>query len=211
MPLQLSDFVSINRLGTPGDGASGDYYVGTLSELLNGLDPLVFPLGGDFLLDPNEVNGWGVIGPYDQRNSQDLGDVTALNAGTLSSNNIGGIVFPFDVKLTEVRIIHDNSNAAALAWGWVILTSTFTFDSNTEATTVHWNEVAGGTGPRDYGDNVKQQTLVTEAANDSGAAVLPGTTIPAGTMITLAVAAPTAVGTNYYVRINAGYLKFDRV
>ena len=211
MPFQLGDYLPLNRGGTPGNGASGDYHAETAAEFLNGLDPLFFPLGGDFLLDPNEVNGWGVIGPYDQRNSQDLGDVTDLNAGTLSSNNIGGLMFPYDVKLTEVNIIHDNSNAAAQAWGWVILTSTFTFDSNTEVTTAYWNEVSSGTGPRNYGDNVKQNTVVTEAANDSGAAVLPGTTIPARTMITLAVAAPTAAGTNYYVRINAGFLKFDRV
>ncbi len=160
-----------------------------------------WPLGGQFLLDPNEINGWGVVGPLDDSNTQDLGNVGAAPARTA-----GGIVFPFDVHLRRFLSWHRVNNAAAEAWGWVLFHQQKTAASNAVTSNYILDEVAdnGGTGPRDYGNNQNQFSDI----DLSGVAAAQD--IPAGNVITLGVAAPTANTTNYFVQIQAGYLLLER-
>ncbi|MEM1225953.1 MAG: hypothetical protein AAGJ40_09650 [Planctomycetota bacterium] len=163
---------------------------------------IAYPLGGQFLLDPNEINGWGGTGPIDNTNSQDLGNVGVANFNRLA----GGFCFPFDVQVKRLYVHHRNNNANAQAWGWVIGHSVKTPPGNGITTTYVLDEVAdnAGVGPRDYGNNQNQLTDIdlSAAANNN---------VPSGSILTLAVAAPTAVGTNYYVQIASGYIELERV
>ena len=177
----------------------------------------MFPvqISGQFLLDPNEVNGWGVQGFVDNSNTVDWGNATnsgASNIANLSPNTMGGFMFPFDVRLVAMEAMHDNSNTSAEAWGWVILRQSFTYDTNTEVTSVLLDEISTGIGTRDYLDSNRQHTLITNTSNNSGFDnFISNDIIPAGETIGLGVAAPTAVATNYYVRIHSGYMLFERV
>lgn len=163
---------------------------------------VIFTLGGQFLADPNEINGWGVLGPYDNSNTQDLGNsqVTSLNRVA------GGICFPYDVEITRMYAWHYNSSAALQPWGWVLASQEKVAGSNTQTTTIILNEVTAnnGVGPRDYGDTQNQLTDIDFTG-------LPNKVIPAGHTIILGLDSPTANGTNYYSRILSGYLSFRRV
>ena len=161
---------------------------------------IVFPLGGQYLFDPGEINGWGILGVYDNSNTQDLGNIGSTSLSRLA----GGIVFPYDVRLKRFYAWHYNSDGGALPWGWVILTQEKTDSSNATTTTYLLDEVGdnGGTGPRDYGNN---QNQLTDLSFD------PMPVISAGDTICLAVASPTAVGTNNYARILSGYFEFEQV
>lgn len=166
-------------------------------------EPFIFPLASQFLLDPNEFNGWGELGPYDNANARDLGNVGA----TTISRVAGGLMFPFDVRLTRFKAAHYNSNANAQAWGWRICHTTPIAGSTAAlaATDILRECVGAGataTAPRDYGSTQNQLTDIDLSAS---------ATIPAGDIITLGVEAPTAVGTNYWVRICSGYLQLERV
>lgn len=68
-------------------------------------------IGGQYLLDPNEINGLGQLGFTDNTNSLDLGNVGAANL----NRNTGGFCFPFDVKIKRLYVWHKNSNADAEA------------------------------------------------------------------------------------------------
>ena len=165
-------------------------------------DQIIFPLNGQFLLDPGETNGWGSVGPFDNSNTQDLGNHDAATISRLS----GGIVFPFDVNLVRLVAWHRNSNASAQAWGWVISDLQKTAGSNTQTTSyvLHETQANGNVGPRDYSNNQNQQTDIDLSG------IAAGQGIPAGNVINLAVAAPTAATTNYYVQVMAGYIELER-
>jgi len=169
-----------------------------IDEVLK-FSPIIFPLGGQFMLDPNEFNGWGVIGPYDNSNNQDLGNVGVANPSRIA----GGVVYPFDVQLKRFYAWHQNNNAAAQAWGWRIGRQQKTDAANT----VTWNSILdevgdnGGTGPRDYLNTTTQLTDLDLSAS---------AIIPAGETIVMGVESPTAVATNYWVRIMSGYFEFQR-
>lgn len=170
-----------------------------LAEKLNELNSIVIPLGGQFLLDPNEYNGWGILGPYDNSNTQDLG-----NVGAVPNRVAGGFCFPYDVKLVRFYAWHYNSSSAAEAWGWRILRQEKNDASNVVSFVNLLDEIGdnGGIGPRDYGNTTNQLTDVDLSANGA---------IPAGEVVVLGTEAPTAVGTNYYSRILSGYFEFHRV
>lgn len=161
-----------------------------------------FTLSGQWLLDPNEINGWGVTGPYDPTNSQDLGNVGAANLAWTA----GGVMFPFDVNLLRFRCIHRNNNAENQAWGWVLAhIAKVVGGTNAGATSYILDEVAdnGGVGPRDYLATSQQLTDIDLTA-------LPNTaSVPAGNLINVAVASPTAVATNRYVQVLGGYLSWE--
>lgn len=159
--------------------------------------PWVYPLGGQYLLDPGEMNGWGVLGPGDDTNTQDLGNFDT----NTPAHTAGGLVFPWDVRITRFFAWHRNSNNSAQAWGWVLFDQEKTAGANTDPTTFIINEVVdnGNVGPRDYGNNINQQT---DMSLDY--------TLPAGHTLTLGVSSPTAVTTNYYVQIMSGYLLLER-
>jgi hypothetical protein len=196
---QLDDMVSINRGGTPGVANSGTYYVGNVRDLLNQHAPILQELGGNFLLDPNEFNGWSTNGPTGDRFQNDLGDVGAAPIRTA-----GGFCFPFDVKLTRLYAWHMNSNVAVQAWGFRVFYQTKVDGSNAVTNQDLINQVAGngGVGPNNYGNTDNQLTDI----DTSGSAI----TIPAGSIVGFGVEAPTAPGTNYFVRIMGGYMRFER-
>ena len=160
-------------------------------------------LGSRYLLDPNEINIMGQFGEIDTAHTLDGGNIGSLTWNRLA----GGYSFPWDGRLRRFYAQHYNSNAAALAWGWVIakldpefgnaavIPATYILDEVTDN---------GGTGPRDYQNNSRQFTdinFVDSAAN----------LIPSGEMVSMGVAAPTAITTNYYANIFTGYLLFERV
>ena len=161
----------------------------------------IFPLGGRFLLDPNEFNAWGILGVYDDTNSQDLGNV----GDTTPSRLAGGLSFPFDIQLLRFVADHRNTNAAAEAWGWRIfrqdkLSTPAAGSSDVTAVDI-LNEVNDG-NIRDYLNNVNQKTEIE--FNDI--------IIPAGEVLVLGVESPTAVATpNYYVEIQSGYFEYVRL
>lgn len=196
MGAQFNDIFYAERLGIPGN--------------LTGLDivklvPIIIPISGQFLLDPNEINGWGAIGIFDNTNTQDLGNVgaNALN------RNAGGICFPFDVRIKRLAGWHRNNNAAAQAWGWVLARQSKTPSSNATSNIFMLDESvdrgAGFEGQfnlRDYGNNQNQFTDLTNFNND---------VIPAFEVIVLGVGAPTAVTTNRYVQVQSMFLEFERL
>lgn len=168
--------------------------------------PIIFPLSGQFLLDPNEINGWGAVGPYDNSNNQDLGNSQVTNFNRLA----GGLCFPFDVTIDRLYAFHRNNNGSAQAWGWVLASMTKTPGSNTVATNIILNEVTenAGVGPRDYQNN---QNQLTDIDLDSLGLSVAQRTLTAGDVLVLAVDAPTAVTTNYWVQIQSGYIQLSRV
>ena len=165
------------------------------------LTEFIFPISGQFLMDPGEFNGWGEVGAYDISNTRDLGNVGAATVSYLA----GGLVFPFDVIVKRLFVDHRNTNGTAEAWGWR-MTHVDRVQGSTAAlpATDIINEVSdnGGTGPRDYGAITPQRTDIT---------VVSPTFVPAGRTIVLGVESPTAVATNYYVQCLAGYILLERV
>ena len=160
----------------------------------------VVQLGGQFLLDPGEFNGWGPLGYLDNSNTQDLGNVGATSISRVA----GGLCFPFDVRLKRFFAWHYNSSSAAHVWGWRIDRQTKNDASNTVSGETLLSQVGdnGGAGPNDFGNTINQKTDLSF----SGQPI-----ISAGDVVVLGVEAPTAVTTNYYVRILAGYLEFERL
>ena len=163
------------------------------------LVPIIQQLGGQFLLDPNEYNGWGTLGTFDNSNTQDLG-----NIGAAPARLAGGFSYPFDVKLVRFFAWHYNSNGGALPWGWRIVRQEKIASSSAVSFVNILDEVGanGGDGPRDYGNTQTQKTDLNLSAVD---------TIPAGEVIVLGVESPTAITSNNYVRILSGFFEFKRV
>lgn len=176
-----------------------EFNKGSVSEQL-----IVMPFGGQFLLDPNEYNGWGSIGAGDDTNTQDLGDV-----GANLSRYAGGFVFPFDVELVSFQAWHRNSNAAALPWGWVISKQLKVDNSNSVTTEFILDEstvrasVLNGLGLRNYLSNSNQYTEF-DFSNDS-------IVIEKGQVLNLSIGAPTAITTNYYVQVMGGSFTFKKI
>lgn len=176
--------------------------------------PIFKDLAGQFLADPNEFNGWGVLGPFDNTNSQDLG-----NVGAAVNRLVGGYCFPFDVKLTRIYAWHQDNNAdgaGLLAWGWRVGFQEKTAGSNDKTDTDLLREVTGagatGVAPRDYNSTANQLTDITATSNFApGNGFLADTAIPAGATVYFGIETPTAEATNRYVRIMSGYLQFERV
>jgi len=156
-------------------------------------------LGSGFLADPNEFNGWGSTGLYDDLITHDLGEV-----GANTSRVAGGISFPFDVKLKNFYAWHYNNNNALQAWGWRINMQTKNAASNVVVNTEIFREVvgqgAGAVAPRNYSNTTTQ---FTEIPFDF--------VIPAGSIITLGIEAPTAIATNRYVFIMSGWFEFEKM
>lgn len=159
--------------------------------------------GGQFLADPNEVNGWGSVGVIDDTNSQDLGNADA----TALAWTAGGLVYPYDVELLRFFTWHRDNNAALEPWGWVISRLTKT-DGTTAQTTdfiVHETQENGNVGPRDYPSTAPQKTVIDLST-------LPNRFITGDDqMVNIAVAAPTADPTNRYVQVMGGYILYRRI
>lgn len=154
-----------------------------------------------YLLDPNEFVGWSSDGLMDQTMTVDLG-----NVGAGVSSRAGGLIYPFDVQLKRLKVEHYNSNAIAQAWGWRIIKQLKQENSTSVTSTDVLREVVGvgalGVAPRNYLNTSNQKTDIDLTNTD---------VIEAGTIITLGVEAPTAVTSNYYVQVMAGYLLLERV
>jgi len=157
---------------------------------------IIFPLGGQFLADPGEQNGW-TIGPYDDTNSADLGNTAVENLTRLA----GGLMYPFDVRLVKMDIRHRNNNNDMQPFGWFFAKQVKNAGSNVVTTTTILNETVenGGIGPHDYSDNQNQHTVIDFTNN-------PEKVIKAGLTLTMGIDCPTAVETNRYSQIQSGYL-----
>lgn len=166
-------------------------------------EPIIQQFAGQFLLDPNEYNGWGPQGFVDETNATDLNNVGAANL----ISTTGGFVFPFPVKLTGFYASHRNSIATAQAWGWCFYYQTKTASSNTVTTTFlrdeSFNRGDGFFGLRNYSNTLNQETVLTSSD-------FVDTVIPANTVIGVCVGAPTAVTTNYYIQVMGGYFQFEK-
>jgi len=163
---------------------------------------IIQQFSGQYLCDPNEINGWGVIGFTDNTNSQDLGNVGANNLSRIA----GGLSYPFDVRIKRFHAWHQNNNGEILPWGWVMFRQQKNAASNTVTTTFMLDESfdrgTGQFGLRNYGNTTTQLTDITSFVND---------VIPAGDIIGLGVGSPTAVTTNRYVRVMSGYIELERI
>ena len=172
--------------------------------------PYIKELGGQILHDPGEVNGYGPLGVIDSIHTQDWGDVTALNAGTLNPISLGGFSFPFDVRLKRFYCVWDsNSTAAELitGHGWVILQQTRLAVPNSlvgddgRTTAVMLNQC----DPFVYPEGITQTRIadITTFTND---------VVPAGSQIALGIgAADDTTTVQKYSRIHTGHLEFERV
>ena len=160
---------------------------------------LVFQISGQWLLDPGEVNGWQAIGVYDNTNSADLGNIGA-NVSWLT----GGLLFPFDVKVKQLKMWQRVNNADALAYGWQLFHSLPVDGSGAARVPTY---LLDQVGDGNLLDNDNRSYLVDLSAP----AEISDATIPAGQVITLAVAAPTAIATNRYAQVSAGFLELERV
>jgi len=197
----ITDNATADAASDAAQQAEDDQQQLEIDENLVRANKIIFQVSGQWLLDPNEQNGWGVIGVYDNTNSQDLG-----NVGAEINRLAGGISFPFDVRIDRLQLWHQNSNNSAQAWGWVMTRQQKVAGSNTRTNTVVFDEVAdnAGVAPRNYLSTANQLT-------DIDTSELPNNVLPAGHILNLAIAAPTAVTTNYYARVMSGFLELTRV
>lgn len=186
MAAQLNDKLAASRVGIVGGITAFD-----ILKLM----PITEKLGGQFLLDPNEINGWGVLGPIDNTNNQDLG-----NVGAQINRLAGGVTYPFDVRIKKFTAWHYVTNGAALPWGWALISQEKTDGSNAATNMAVVDEVGdnGGVGPNDYGDTTPHFTDIDIDFVH-----------PANHTLFLGVAAPTAVGTNYWVRVLSGCIQME--
>lgn len=177
--------------------------VNALLSKIDELSRFVFPIGGRFLLDPNEFNAWGIQGPYDDTNSQDLGDV----GDTTPARVAGGVTFPYDVEIINFHAYHRNNNGGALPWGWRIFKQTKLATPGAGSSDVTAVDVLnqinenGGTPPNDYGNTITQKTEID----------FTNVTLTAGEILVLGVESPTAIATNNYVEIFSGFIQFKRI
>jgi len=176
--------------------------VNALNETLLIAKTEVVNFWGKFLLDPDETNGW-----FDQWMTKDIASWrlwTSIN--TNFNRKAWWISFPYNVKVKRLHVWHRNSNAAALAWWWVIWQQSKTPNSNVKTNLWILHEVNTNlwVWTRDY-LNVKNQLT------DIDLSALPNNIILAWDVITLWVSAPTAITTNYYVNVESWYIEFERV
>lgn len=166
----------------------------------------VFQVSGQWLMDPNEVNTWGLTGVYDPTNTQDVGNVGLTSVAWAH----GGLMFPYDVRLVRFKAVHRINNVDSEAFGWVLLHAEHIEDSTAaRVATYLLDEVGdnGGVGPRDYANTRPQ--IIDETASTTGP--LSDEVIPAGRTISLGIASPTAIATNRYVQVLSGFLEIARV
>ena len=158
--------------------------------------------GGQFLLDPNEINGFGVMGPFDDSNTQDLGDV-----GTEPTQVAGGWHRPFDFKVTRLSgWIRESNNDAVDPWGFLLFRQKKTDGSNDRVNTKILAEVAenNGVGPRSY-DGTQPFWFSVDLSSR------PNNIVEVGEILGFGVEAPTAMLTNRHVQFMSGLIEFERV
>lgn len=194
MAAQLNDLLAAER-----SGIVGSITVAEILELYN--RPLTLPFSGRFLADPNEINGWGIQGPSDDTNAQDLGDSNVTNLSRLA----GGFMFPYDAELLSIRMWHRNNNAGVDPFGFVLTKQEKNNNSNTVVSDnlIHEVNDNGGVGPRDYASTVTQFTELDLSG-------LANRFLPENDVINLAVSFPTADNTNRYVEVMSGILVYRR-
>ena len=162
-----------------------------------------FDLSGRFLCDPNEINGWGLLGPHDNVNTQDIGNSNA----TQFLWSTGGYTRPFDYELKKLYVRCRNNNSEVQAWGFVLGHSAIVANTTAALETkmvLHEVNDNGGVGPRDYG-NTTPKIIEIDLSG------LADNTVQAYRRLTLGVSAPTAVATNRYVEIADGFIEYKRI
>jgi len=193
MTVALSDLLIHERVGIPGQTTVGDVLK---------LQPMFFDFGGQFLLDPNEFNAWGSIGPHDNTNSQDLG-----NVGAAPNRFLGGFHRPFAFKVMRLSLqFRENNNTIVDPWGFRMVRQVKNHNTTGSTSTDILAEVAanGGVGPRSYA-NTNPQTAdidLSTAANNE---------VAAGEVLGFGVEAPTAITTNRYIQVMSGFIEYRRL
>lgn len=167
-----------------------------------GRDEFWFPMGNQYLLDPNERNTWGLLGPYDNTNSQDIDNADQ----TTVAYTAGGLMFPYDVRVKKMRVRWRINNTAAESFGFYLASFTPVDNSTADVPeNIILDEVAdnGGVGPNDPGNT----------NNHTSEWTFPSTAVVSGDVdvLTFGVKSPTADATNRYVQIPSGYILFERV
>ena len=188
-------------------GAGFDHYITNANSLpfrVNSggaaAQPNIYvPIGGQFLLDPNETNGWGYIGIVDDTVTFKMADATDTHWARTS----GGIMFPIDVELVSFDAWHYNSSNSVQPWGWSLNKQTKTEGSAARSNVSILHELNDG-NTRDYGDTNNRNTSIDFTGN-------PEKLIPSGDVFGLGVSTLTTISTNYYVRVMAGMLVFKPV
>lgn len=190
--LKLTDLLLFKR--------DGVHYRGAVSDLPYNTGFIDF--GGQFLLDPNELNGFGVLGPYDNTNTQDLG-----NVGASPTQLAGGWHRPFDFKVTRLSgWIRESNNDVVDPWGFRLFRQEKTEGSSVRVNTDILAEVAdnGGVGPRAYA-GTQPFWIDIDLSNK------PDNIVEVGEILGFGVEAPTAIGTNRYVQFMSGLIEYERV
>jgi len=161
-----------------------------------------FDFGGQFLLDPNEFNGWGTIGVHDNTNTQDLG-----NINTTPSAIAGGFSRPFPFRVTQIfGWIRENNTTIVDAWGFRMFRQTKTDNSSVRTSIDILNEVAdnGGVGPRDYA-NTNPQRFSLDLSN------VPNNIVQPEEVLGFGVESPDAIATNRFIQFMTGWIEYERV
>lgn len=189
---------------TPGN--LGDEFVlnSTTSKIHVALSEF-FDLSGQWLADPDEMNGWGATGPFDPTNTQDLGNSNAVNLHYLT----GGYSRPFEIELLRMYIWHRDNNTTVEPWGWYLSHGIKVENSTAVQVTedvLHEVNDNGGVGPRDYPNTRGYLT-------DLDLTTIPSSkrTVPAYSVVNLSVSTPTAIATNRYVQVMTGWIEYKRV
>ena len=177
--------------------------VNALNEVLLMAKTIVIPIGGRFLWDPNETNGFWSRWPfYNTTQSSKLTTATSENFSRLA----GWYTFPYDVKLKRFYAWHRNNNSWLDPWGWVIFRQgkVHWTISKSNHTILHEVNNNGWIWPRDYGtiDNQLTDIDLSQIYTDI---------IPAGEVIWLWVSFPTADSANRFVEIESWYFIVERV
>ena len=168
----------------------------------DGTETLVWPtpyferVVGQWALQNNEVNGWGVIGSADNTNSQDFGNYT--NYQTLNAATMGGMRFPVDVRFVEMDLLWRNTTGT-MDWKWIIYRHTKTAGTAVETTEMIYD------GPLRSNANV---AIVSQTILTSDDLIDP--VIPAGDFFLLAAGTPVQAA-NENVQVYDGYAIFEPV
>lgn len=156
------------------------------------------PLSGTFAVQDNEVNGWGRTGPYADSSTQDYGDYTAR--ATLTTSNIGGLVFPYPVQFLRAHVKwRPNSFATIEGLAHLMYRQEKRVDANASPNT----ELIYDGSPI---TPVNSRNMLTEWAADD----LTDSIIPANHVLGYAIGR-VGGGTDRTLQVFGGYFEFRRL
>ena len=155
---------------------------------------IILPIGGQWGIQNNEVNAWGVLGFVDNNNTQDVGNYT--NKNTLNSVNFGGYTLPYDAYVVDAHIKFRVNNADVIGFTWMLYEQ---------------DKVVGGANPT----TLKYESALITPGNNSDqehnftAADMVNNNFAAKNVISLAVGCPTQ-GINRNAQVYGGYVRLRK-